>query len=128
VLLAIWAASPLLLVLDPTLLGIFAPHADMAEFVRHVGELWLVVGLAGIAFRVFQLFILQDIQTGLVWATKIATDPFHDIKLYHRAPLQLMAGKRRGDEISESISETISEVIDEEAVEPIPVEASKSGV
>ena len=61
-------------------------------------------------------------------ATKIATDPFHDIKLYHRAPLQLMAGKRRGDEISESISETISEVIDEEAVEPVPVEVSKSGV
>ena len=93
VLLAIWAASPLLLVLDPTLLGIFAPHADMAEFVRHVGELWLVVGLAGIAFRVFQLFILQDIQTGLVWATKILTDPFHDIWLYHRAPLYLLRGE-----------------------------------
>ena len=30
VLLAVWAASPLLLVLDPTLLGIFVPHADMA--------------------------------------------------------------------------------------------------
>ena len=128
VLLAIWALSPLLLVLDPTLLGVFAPHADTAELVRHVGELWLVVGLAGIAFRAVQLFVLQDVQTGLVWVTKIATDPFHDIKLYHRAPLQVLAGKRRGDEISDSISETISEVIDEEAVEPIPVEVSKSGV
>ena len=128
VLLAIWALSPLLLVLDPTLLGIFAAHADTAELVRHVGELWLVVGLAGIAFRALQLFVLQDVQIGLVWVTKIATDPFHDIKLYHRAPLQVLAGKRRGDEISHSISETISEVIDEEAVEPIPVEVSKSGV
>ena len=75
VLLAVWAASPLLLVLDPTLLGIFVPHADTAEFVRHVGEVWLVVGLAGIAFRAIQLFVLKDFQTGLVWATKIATDP-----------------------------------------------------
>ncbi|WP_296334567.1 hypothetical protein [Reyranella sp.] len=128
VLLAIWAASPLLLVADPTLLGVFAAHADTAELVRHVGELWLVVGLAGIAFRAVQLFVLQDVQTGLVWVTKIATDPFHDIKLYHRAPLQVMAGKRRGDAISHSISESISEVIDEEVVEPIPVEVSKSGV
>ena len=60
---------------------------------RHVGELWLVVGLAGIAFRALQLFVLKDVQTGLVWATKIATDPFHDIKLYHRAPLELLTGR-----------------------------------
>ena len=58
VLLAIWAASPLLLVLDPTLLGLFTPHVDWtAEFVRHTGELWLVVGIAGIAFRAVQLFV-----------------------------------------------------------------------
>ena len=124
VMLAIWAASPLLLVLDPTLLGVFAPHADMAEFVRHVGELWLVVGLAGIAFRALQLFILQDVQTGLVWVTKIATDPFHDIKLYHRAPLQVLTGRRTADAASEETSEAIAE----DAIEPIPVEVSKSRV
>src|SRR6187402_3105344 len=70
VLLALWAASPLLLVADPTLLGMFAPHAGPAEFITHVGELWLVVGLGGIAFRSVQLFILKDVRTGLVWATK----------------------------------------------------------
>ena len=32
-------------------------------------------------------------QTGLVWATKILTDPFHDIKLYHKAPLDLLRGE-----------------------------------
>ena len=32
VLLAIWAASPLLLMLEPTLFGVFTPHADAAEF------------------------------------------------------------------------------------------------
>jgi hypothetical protein len=24
--------------------------------------------------------------TGLVWMTKIITDPFHDVYLYHKAP------------------------------------------
>jgi hypothetical protein len=33
------------------------------------------------------------VQTGLVWATKILTDPFHDIKLYHKAPLALLRGE-----------------------------------
>jgi hypothetical protein len=33
------------------------------------------------------------VQTGLVWATKILTDPFHDIKLYHKAPLYLLRGE-----------------------------------
>jgi hypothetical protein len=28
-----------------------------------------------------------------VWATKILTDPFHDILLYHKAPLALMRGE-----------------------------------
>jgi hypothetical protein len=31
--------------------------------------------------------------TGLVWATKILTDPFHDIKLYYMAPLHLLRGE-----------------------------------
>jgi hypothetical protein len=34
-----------------------------------------------------------DIGTGLVWFTKILTDPFHDIMLYHKAPLYLMRGE-----------------------------------
>jgi hypothetical protein len=28
-----------------------------------------------------------------VWATKILTDPFHDVKLYHRAPYYLLRGQ-----------------------------------
>ena len=31
--------------------------------------------------------------TGVVWMTKILTDPFHDIMLYWRAPLRLMQGE-----------------------------------
>jgi len=40
-----------------------------------------------------QLFLVKDVQTGLVWATKILTDPFHDIKLYHKAPFALLRGE-----------------------------------
>lgn len=94
VLLSIWAASPLLLVLEPTLFGAFTPHTSVAEFWTHVGEVWLIVGLGGLLFRTAHLFYLKDVQTGLVWCTKILTDPFHDVKLYHKAPLYLIRGVR----------------------------------
>ena len=93
VLMTIWAVSPLPLYFDPTLSGVFAPHASTGEFVRHVALIWLVVGLGGLLYRTMQLFFIKDAQTGLVWATKILTDPFHDIKLYHKAPLHLLRGE-----------------------------------
>jgi hypothetical protein len=93
VLMTIWALSPLPLYFDPTLFGIFTPHAGPAEFVRHVAIIWLVIGLGGLLFRTVQLFVIKDVMTGLVWATKILTDPFHDIKLYHKAPLYLLRGE-----------------------------------
>jgi len=93
VLLAIWALSPLLLYLDPTLLGLLEPAASPAPFVRNMAMLWLVIGLGGLLFRTIHLFFLRDVQTGLVWLTKILTDPFHDIKLYHKAPLYLLRGE-----------------------------------
>jgi hypothetical protein len=39
------------------------------------------------------LFFLRDVQTGLVWATKILTDPFNDAKLYYKAPFHLLRGE-----------------------------------
>jgi hypothetical protein len=93
VLLTIWALSPLPLLFDPTLFGIFTPHANLTEFVRHVAQIWLVIGGGGLLFRTVQLFVVKDVQTGLVWATKILTDPFHDIKLYYKAPLYLLRGE-----------------------------------
>jgi hypothetical protein len=93
VLMSIWAASPLVLYLDPTCLGIFQPHATTNEFVRHVAQLWLIIGVGGLLFRTVQLFFIKDVQTGLVWMTKILTDPFHDIKLYYKAPLYLLRGE-----------------------------------
>ena len=93
VLLTIWTLSPLPLYFDPTYFGLFARAADKTGFVRHVAMIWLVLGIAGVLFRTVQLFLVKDVQTGLVWATKILTDPFHDIKLYHKAPLALLRGE-----------------------------------
>ncbi len=80
VLMTIWALSPLPLYFDPTFFGIFTPHANTMEFVRHVAQIWLAIGIGGLLFRTVQLFFIKDVQTGLVWAAKILTDPFHDIK------------------------------------------------
>ncbi len=117
VLLTIWALSPLPLYFDPTYLGIFAPQANKTEFIRHVADIWLAIGIGGVLFRVVQLFLLKDVQTGLVWATKILTDPFHDIKLYHKAPLALL----RGELIDRGIHATWHEdEWDEEEAEEAP--------
>lgn len=93
VLLAVWAMSPLVLYVDPTLLGCFDAPAGRREFVEHVGVVWLAIGGGGLLFRTVHLFFLKDVQTGLVWLTKILTDPFHDVMLYHRAPLKLLQGE-----------------------------------
>ncbi len=104
VLMAIWALSPLILLWQPTLFGVFRPAASAMEFVRQVGYLWLTVGVGGLLFRTLQLFVIEDVQTGLVWATKILTDPFHDIKLYYKAPIQLLKGHPR-DALPEEMGE-----------------------
>ncbi len=93
VLLAIWALSPLALYADPTLLGLIDAHADANGFIRNMGLVWLALGAGGLLFRTVHLFFIRDVQTGLVWLTKILTDPFHDVKLYYRAPLFLMRGQ-----------------------------------
>ena len=88
-----WALAPLALLADPTLLGIFQMPVTTADYVHHISMIWLVVGIGGLVFRTVHLFFIRDVQTGLVWALKILTDPFHDVKLYHKAPLALMRGE-----------------------------------
>lgn len=93
VLMAIWALSPLLLILQPAMFGWVEPHQDWRGFVHNVGLLWFAIGLGGLVFRMLQLFITQGVLAGLAWVTKILTDPVHDIMLYHKAPLQLLRGE-----------------------------------
>jgi hypothetical protein len=93
VLMSIWGASPLLLYFSPSLFGLLAPYTDAASFINNMAVLWLVIGFGAILFRTVQLFFVRNVQTGLVWFTKILTDPFHDIKMYYKAPLALLRGE-----------------------------------
>jgi hypothetical protein len=93
VLLSIWAILPMMLYVQPGVFGLIEPWETLNEWVRQVGAAWLLLGVAGLLFRTIHLFFLKDVQTGLVWMTKILTDPFHDIILYHKAPLFLLKGE-----------------------------------
>ena len=93
VLLSIWAILPMMLYIEPGLFEMIEPWDNLTEWVRQVGAAWLILGVGGLLFRTVHLFFLKDVQTGLVWMTKILTDPFHDIILYHKAPLYLLKGE-----------------------------------
>ena len=93
VLMAIWAIAPMMLWLQPTLFGLIEAATNMTEFLHDVGMAWLALGVGGLLFRVAQLWVQQSPWTGIVWAIKIITDPFHDIVLYHKAPLALLRGE-----------------------------------
>ena len=93
VLMAIWAASPFVLYVDPTLFGLLAAPEGDRGFLYNLSVTWIAIGIGGLIFRTVHLFFLMGVQSGLVWATKILTDPFHDVKLYHRAPLALLRGE-----------------------------------
>ena len=83
--------ATLALILNAVIL--LAALAFLGVVVLHLGLHLIVLGVGGLAFRVLQLALTQSLYTGIVWATKIITDPFHDIKLYHRAPLHLLRGE-----------------------------------
>jgi Protein of unknown function (DUF962) len=91
VLLAIWGATFLLLLADWT--------------ISELGLLWLALGAGGLLFRTVHLFFIRDIETGLVWMLKILTDPFHDLKLYCKAPLALMRGELIDPNLEDEVAE-----------------------
>lgn len=93
VLMSAWALSPAVLWLSPSLFGMIAPAQRSSGFVHDVGLLWLSLGIAGIVFRVLQLWLLRDLATGVTWAVKILTDPFYDIGLYWKSPWYLLRGQ-----------------------------------
>lgn len=98
VLLSVWALLPLAIYMNPGWMGVLPEHESPFEFVRAVGNSWLILGAAALLFRTVHLFFLKDVQTGLVWMTKILTDPFHDVYLYHKAPWHLLRGERFADQ------------------------------
>jgi hypothetical protein len=98
ILMSLWAVFPVVLLIQPTLWGTLEAPTGFMGYLRHVGIAWLVLGVGAIIFRSIQLFIQRDVETGLVWATKIITDPFNDFKLYKGAPVQLIKQRRGTDE------------------------------
>jgi hypothetical protein len=94
VLISLWALLPLIIYMHPGLFGLLPEHEGWYEFLRAVGTAWLYLGIGGLVFRTIHLFFLHGPMAGLSWMSKILTDPFHDIYLYHKAPLQLLRGER----------------------------------
>ena len=93
VLLAVWLAIPVILWFEPSVFGLIEPAAGLQEFLHDLGIAWLALGVAGLMFRVGQLWTTKGLVVGPAWLTKILTDPFHDIALYHKAPLHLLRGE-----------------------------------
>lgn len=93
VLMATWALVPVALAVSPSVAGLIEPATDVPGYLHDVGIAWLALAAAGIVLRVVQLWIERDLMTGVVWVTKIATDPFVDAMLYRNAPLALLRGE-----------------------------------
>lgn len=120
VLLLVWGMAPVMLFLFPTFFGLFEAPANRMDFIRHVGLVWLAVGIGGGLFRVVQLFALKDVPTGLIWAFKVLSDPFHNIALYWKSPLALARGELIDPTIKDAahwgaFGEELDEVDTEEA-------------
>ncbi len=94
VLIAVCALIPLLANFAPAFITWAVPEVYEDSAWRITGMAWLLLGLAGMLFRVIQLWLKAGWMEGVAWATKIITDPFHDIWLYHKAPLYLLKGER----------------------------------
>jgi hypothetical protein len=93
ILLLVWAVSPFALIVDPSLMGLVTPGVGAAGFARNLGLVWLALAMGALAFRTIHLFFIEDVTTGIAWLLKIITDPFNDIRLYHKAPLYLLRGQ-----------------------------------
>jgi len=67
--------------------------SDVHSFLDRLGILWWGLAFVGLLLRTFWLCATRNFQTGAVWFTKILTDPFHDVKMYHNAPIWLLKGQ-----------------------------------
>ena len=93
VLLSSWAVTTALPWLSPTLFGLYPPYVGAYGYAHHVAVLWIGLGAFALALRTAYLCATVDVRHGLVWFTKILTDPFHDISIYYKAPYRLLKGE-----------------------------------
>jgi hypothetical protein len=87
----VWLSVPLVLWYDSSFFGLFSDPA--AAYLDRLGILWWGLAAAGLLLRTFWLCATRSVQTGVVWCVKILTDPFHDVKMYHMAPIWLLRGQ-----------------------------------
>lgn len=92
ILLTIWVLAPAVLYFNSTFYGLFNEPQNLYGFIENMAILWLIIGAGALIFRTVHLFFIMGVQSGLVWFTKIITDPFHDIKIYHKAPYYMFKG------------------------------------
>ncbi|MBJ7421213.1 MAG: hypothetical protein JHD18_13130 [Rhodoferax sp.] len=93
VLLSICAAIPVIAYWMPAALQWAVPESYEDTPIRMTAMAWLFLGAGGLVFRVLQLWKQENLTAGLAWAYKIITDPVHDIKMYHKAPVYLLRGQ-----------------------------------
>ena len=93
ILLSVWISVPAVLWFQPTVWGLIEPWHTRAEYFDTLGAAWLWLGFGGVAGRTLWLCATHNVQTGLVWGTKILTDPINDVQIYWRAPLKLLQGE-----------------------------------
>jgi hypothetical protein len=93
ILLIAWGLVPVALAFSPTFFGVLPPYAGAAGFLHHLGLVWFALAIMGLTARTLYLCLTRSVRTGLVWALKIFTDPFHNIRIYYRSPLYLLRGQ-----------------------------------
>jgi len=91
ILFGVFLAMPLVLYLNPDFFGWIRPYTVAGSYLGDLSALWLAVGIGALLFRTVQLFFIRDVQTGVVWFTKILTDPINDVRTYWKAPYYLLA-------------------------------------
>ena len=62
------------------------------DYLDNTAIIWFFVGIGAIIFRTVHLFFIMGVQSGFVWASKIITDPLHDIYIYYKSPYYLVKG------------------------------------
>jgi hypothetical protein len=93
ILFAVWLSVPIALHLSSGLAQAVASASGYHSYSQQLGVLWLALAGAALLARTVWLCATRSVQTGVVWFTKIMTDPFHDLTMYYAAPLHLLRGE-----------------------------------
>jgi hypothetical protein len=93
ILFMVWLCVPAVLHLSSGLSHAVESATGYHSYSQQLGVLWLALAGAALLARTIWLCATRSVQTGVVWFTKIMTDPFHDLTMYYAAPLHLLRGE-----------------------------------